>query len=95
MLQSSTEESVVSANQAGSELEKIVKSMLEVRQMGIQVASATEEQSQVSQEMSASLISIADVSESTHEAAQAVATSSEELARLAAILQEEISKFNS
>lgn len=87
------EESVASANQAGSELEKIVKNMLEVRKMGIQVASATEEQSQVSEEMSKSLISITEVAEQTHEAANAVASSSEELANLATNLQTEISKF--
>lgn len=87
------EKSVVSANHAGSELEKIVESMDGVRQMGIQVATATEEQSQVSEEMSRSLVSIAEVSEHTHEAAYAVATSSEELSRLAANLQEEINKF--
>lgn len=87
------EESVVSANQAGSELEKIVSNIMEVRQMGIQVASATEQQSQVAQEMSASLVSITEVSEHSHQAAHAVASSSEALSRLAANLQKEISKF--
>jgi len=93
--QTTAEESVVSAHQAGSELEKIVKSMDEVRQMSIQVASATEEQSQVSQEMSSSLLSIVNASESTYEAAHDVATSSDELSQLAANLQQEISKFRS
>lgn len=87
------EESVTSANQAGSELEKIVNSLDYVRQMGIQVATATKQQSHVAETMNTNLESIAEVSQHTHQAADAVAVSSGALSRLATSLQQAISQF--
>lgn len=87
------EESVQSAQHAGKELERIVQRMDQVRDMGIQVATATEEQSQVSDEMNSSLVSIAEVSEQTRDAAHTVAVNSEQLSRLAADLRQQISRY--
>lgn len=87
------EESVTSANQAGAELEKIVSSLDYVRQMGIQVATATKQQSHVAEAMNTSLESITEVSQHSHQAADAVAVSSEALSRLATSLQQAISQF--
>ncbi|HKM15819.1 MAG TPA: methyl-accepting chemotaxis protein [Marinospirillum sp.] len=87
------EDSVISANQAGSELEKIVNSLDYVRKMGIQVATATEQQSHVAEAMNTSLGSISEVSQHSHQAANAVAVSSEELSRLATSLQQAINQF--
>ncbi len=91
--QISAEASVASANQAGIELQKIVQSMDRIRDMGVQVATATEEQGNVSEEMSSSLVSISEASEHTQEGAQAVAASSEELSRMATNLQNQINHF--
>lgn len=88
------EESVQSAQHAGKELERIVQRMDEVRDMGVQVATATEEQSQVSDEMNGSLVSIAEVSEQSRDAAHTVAVNSEQLSRLAADLQQQISRYH-
>lgn len=91
--QISAQESVVSANQAGSALQKIVQSMDNIRNMGIQVATATEQQGNVAEEMSHGLISIVESSKQTQEGAQAVTASSEELSQMAVSLQNQISQF--
>lgn len=91
--QISAQESVVSANQAGNALQKIVQSMDKIRGMGIQVATATEQQGNVAEEMSYGLTSIVESSKQTQEGAQAVTASSEELSQMAAGLQNQISQF--
>ncbi|WP_051168228.1 methyl-accepting chemotaxis protein [Marinospirillum minutulum] len=86
-------ESVESVNLAGTELQKILQSMQLIRDMGIQVATATEEQGNVTEEMSTSLVSITEASLQTRAGATAVAESSEELSEMAANLQNQISNF--
>ena len=87
------EDSVERARLAGEELIRIVDDMCSVRDMGVQVAAATEEQSQVSEEMNQNLLSIARVSEQTVEAATTVAESSEQLKALAQDLEQPIRYF--
>jgi len=89
----SAEESVTSANAAGEELSSIVKQIDNVRDLVIQVATATEEQSQVAEEMNKNLVNIAQVSDETALASDAVAASSEELSGLATELEKHISMF--
>lgn len=91
--QTSAEASVASANQAGIELQKIVQSMDKIRDMGVQVATATEQQGNVSEEMNSSLVAIAEASDHTHEGSLAVTASSEELAQMAANLKNQINHF--
>lgn len=87
------EESVEKALQAGSELKRIVEDMTSVRDMGLQVASAAEEQSTVSEEMNNNLLSISQASEATVAAANSVAAQGEQLRGLADDLGQQISRF--
>ncbi|WP_151703155.1 methyl-accepting chemotaxis protein [Nitrincola alkalilacustris] len=87
------DESVLTAEHAGKELQRIVTHMDSIRDMGLQVASATEEQSQVSEEMNSNLLNITQASENTVMAASTVASSSEQLQQLATELQRQISRF--
>lgn len=87
------DDSVQTAMHAGKELVRIVEQMARVRDMGVQVAAAAEEQSQVSEEMNANLMRITQASESTVAAANTVAASGEELQQLAVGLQEQINRF--
>jgi methyl-accepting chemotaxis protein len=88
------ENSVKSAHHAGEELRRIVEQMSRIRDMGIQVASAAEEQGNVSEEMSANLMRITQASESTVAAANTVASSGDQLQALAKELQAQVSRFS-
>lgn len=88
------DESVRTAQHAGKELTHIVEQMARVRDMGVQVAAATEEQSQVSEEMNANLLRITQASESTVEAANTVAASGEQLQQLSRNLLQQIDRFS-
>ncbi len=87
------DESVQTATHAGQELVRIVEQMSRIRDMGVQVAAAAEEQSQVSEEMNSNLLRITQASESTVIAANSVASSGEELQQLSHALQEQINRF--
>ncbi|MGM0952399.1 MAG: methyl-accepting chemotaxis protein [Pseudomonadota bacterium] len=88
------EGSVESAHHAGEELRRIVDQMSRIRDMGIQVAAAAEEQGNVSEEMSANLMRITQASESTVTAANTVASSGDQLKALAKELQSQVSRFS-
>ncbi len=88
------EGSVESAHHAGEELRRIVEQMSRIRDMGIQVAAAAEEQGQVSEEMSANLMRITQASESTVTAANTVSSSGDQLKALAKELQNQVSRFS-
>lgn len=87
------EESVTAATNAGEELKLIVQQMQTVRDMTAQVATATEEQSAVAEEMNRNLVNIVNVSTETATGSDMVAASSEELSQLAAQLQQNIARF--
>ncbi|SEG85020.1 methyl-accepting chemotaxis protein [Marinobacterium lutimaris] len=87
------EESVEKALLAGNELKRIVADMTSVRDMGLQVASAAEEQSTVSEEMNNNLLSISQASEATVAAANSVAAQGEQLRGLADDLEQQIARF--
>ena len=86
--------SVKTAMHAGKELERIVEQMARIRDMGVQVATAAEQQSQVSEEMNSNLLRITQASESTVVTASAVAGSGEELQQLAYNLRDQINRFS-
>ena len=86
-------DSVESAKHAGVELKRIVEQMCNVRDMAIQVAAATEEQTQVADEMNQNLITISSVSDETAMASEMVAANSEQLSQLSTLLESQISKF--
>ncbi len=87
------EDSVNAAKHAGDKLSLIVTDMSRVRDMGLQVAAATEQQSLVSEEMNGNLMTITKGAETTVEAAKTVSASGERLKHLASNLQSEISRF--
>ena len=87
------EGSVTTAMHAGSELERIVEQMARIRDMGVQVAAAAEQQGQVSEEMNNNLLRITQASENTVVTANAVAGSGEELQQLAHNLRDQINRF--
>ncbi|WP_417595449.1 methyl-accepting chemotaxis protein [Oceanospirillum sp.] len=87
------EESVTAATHAGEELKMIVQQMETVRDMTAQVATATEEQSAVAEEMNRNLVNIVNVSAEAATGSDMVAASSEELSQLAVQLQQNIAKF--
>ncbi|MCV6609509.1 MAG: methyl-accepting chemotaxis protein [Amphritea sp.] len=85
--------SVDSATHAGKELIRIVEKVDQVRDLAIQVAAATEEQTQVAEEMNKNLVTIARVSEETAMASETVAASSEQLSQLSSELEHNIGQF--
>ena len=87
------EESVEAATHAGEELKMIVQQMQTVRDMTAQVATATEEQSAVAEEMNRNLVNIVNVSAEAATGSDMVAASSEELSQLAVQLQQNIARF--
>lgn len=92
---SQAEVSVTTANEAGLSLEEITNSMVRVREMAVQVATATEEQSQVAEEMNQNLLTIAHLSNETNQAANNVASNSKQLTSLATELTGQLSRFKS
>jgi len=86
--------SVTTAQHAGKELSRIVEQMARIRDMGVQVAAAAEQQSQVSEEMNSNLLRITQASESTVAAANTVAASGEQLQQLSRSLQQQINRFS-
>lgn len=87
------EESVDAATHAGEELKMIVQQMQTVRDMTAQVATATEEQSAVAEEMNRNLVNIVNVSAEAATGSDMVAASSEELSQLAVQLQQNVARF--
>ena len=86
-------DSVLAATHAGEELKLIVQQMEHIRDMTAQVATATEEQSAVAEEMNRNLTNIVNVSEETAIGSDTVAASSEELSQLAVQLQQSVTRF--
>ncbi|ODC04402.1 hypothetical protein BFW38_13540 [Terasakiispira papahanaumokuakeensis] len=91
--QASSEQSMAKARNAGEELIRIVERMNHIRDLTTQVATATEQQTQVSDEMNQNLVNIARVSEETAETAEIVATNSAQLSQLATQLQHHVAYF--
>ncbi|WP_415913349.1 methyl-accepting chemotaxis protein [Neptuniibacter sp. QD37_11] len=87
------EDSVNTAKHTGDELGRIVEQMCTVRDMSIQVATATEEQTQVAEEMSRNIVNISRVSQETATASEMVAVNSEQLSQLSTQLENQIQKF--
>ncbi len=81
------------ANEAAEALDAITRAITIISEMNNQIASASEEQSAVTEEMNKNINSISLVSERTSEGAKQTTRSSDELAKLAAQLQELIAQF--
>lgn len=87
------ETSVVDANSASESLLKISRAINDISDMAIQIATAAEEQTSVTSEINRNTESIRTVSENLSTEAQASKLQAQELARLAASLQQEVGRF--
>ncbi|PXF31121.1 hypothetical protein WH50_11615 [Pokkaliibacter plantistimulans] len=87
------EQSVNRAQHGGQALTGIVSNMQHIYDREIQIATAAEQQTAVSDEMNRSLHQIRDVSAETSAGAEGLARSSEELAAMAQALQDRLAFF--
>ncbi|MCK5639503.1 MAG: methyl-accepting chemotaxis protein [Gammaproteobacteria bacterium] len=85
--------SVEQVNLAGGRLEAITQVVAEISDMNAQVATASEEQSSVSEEMTQNIVRINDVAVQAADSSQSVASSSHELGRLSEELKSLVSQF--
>jgi len=81
------------AQSAGEALEAITHAVGTIRDMNAQIASASEEQNAVAEEMNRNIMNISGVSERAANGASQTTRASEELARLAADLQNLVRQF--
>lgn len=86
-------ESVEQAAKAGEALGAITTVVDRIKSMNIQIASAAEQQSTTTEEVNRSIVSISDVAEDSATGAKKTANSSDDLAKLAVELQEQVSQF--
>ena len=85
--------SVLQAQQAGSSLTSITSAVASISDMNVQIASAAEQQSAVSDEISQNVVNINQVADRVTEAAGQTAQASSQLAYLAAGLQSLVGQF--
>jgi methyl-accepting chemotaxis protein len=85
--------SVEQAGTAGASLESITQAVATINDMTAQIASAAEEQTQVTEEINRNVTQIAQAVEATAQGAEQTAAAGEELARIAAELQASVGRF--
>jgi len=85
--------SVKHVNNAGASLQAIEASINTITSMNMQIASASEEQAAVAEEINRNVVNISEVADSTSTGAAQTADSSDELARLAVQLQKLLAQF--
>lgn len=81
------------ASEVNNAFEDIILSVTAINQMNTHIASASEEQTSVCEEINRSLVSIHDSAQISSEGASQIATASLELASLASSLNEQVAKF--
>ena len=86
-------ESAQLAEQAGGSFTRVYGSIQQVTEMGIQISTATEEQSSVAQDITENVNRVADSVRQVVTGAHQCAMSSQELARLASRFQDEVTQF--
>lgn len=84
---------VEQANRAGNSLKVIADSVARINDMSAQIASATEEQSAVNEDINRNIVSINDMAEQTYEGAQQTTIASEKLAEQACYLKRLVDQF--
>ncbi|MBK1642046.1 methyl-accepting chemotaxis protein [Chromatium okenii] len=91
--QNYAQSSRASATEAAQSLDAITAAVITINDVNAQVASAAEEQSAVAEEMNRNVTSISDAAEGNAQGARQTTDASEQLARLAAELQELVGHF--
>lgn len=86
-------ESVDMAHTTGRALESVLQQVAAINDMNTQIASATEQQTSVAEEMSRNVNSISDVAEEAATASEQTAESSQNLSKLSQELLESVSHF--
>lgn len=81
------------ARSAGDALGEITRSIGEISERNLVIASAAEEQAQVAREVDRNLMNIRDLSMQTSAGAQQTTASSQELSRLALDLSQMVNRF--
>ncbi|WJG10357.1 methyl-accepting chemotaxis protein [Aliiglaciecola sp. LCG003] len=85
--------SVSLAENAGNSIEAITHSVALIRDMNTQIATAAEEQSAVAKEVNRNILNISEISKLSVVGANQAAIASDELAKLAAELQDMVNQF--
>ena len=87
------QQSMQQASLAGTALGAITAKVSTISEMNVQIASAVEEQTVVSEEINKSIVSISEVAGQTAHGANQTAVASDQLARLAVQLQQLVTQF--
>jgi methyl-accepting chemotaxis protein len=93
MGQKKAQASVKNASNAGSALNQITDSVATISNMNIQIATASEEQSAVSEEINQNVVVISRVADENAEASSQLSNASKNLQQLASELQKLVSQF--
>ncbi|MCL1138757.1 methyl-accepting chemotaxis protein [Shewanella pneumatophori] len=96
MMQKGTEQAKLSVSkslQAGEALQQIMASIEQINALNTQIATASEEQSLVTEEINRNITNISDISDQTAAGAEQTQASTHELASLAESMQQEIAYY--
>jgi len=88
-----SESTVIETDKEGAFLENIARSVINIDDMATHIASASEEQATVAEEMSRNISNISAVTDQSAQSSLQISQSSEELAKLASDIQRVISRF--
>ena len=91
--QSKADEASSQANETGASLSAIATSMTQINDMSVQIATAAEQQTSVTTEISENVLRINDMGQGTSQASQDTKQASTELTHLASNLQQMVAKF--
>jgi methyl-accepting chemotaxis protein len=96
MMERGTEQaklSVDKSQQAGDALQQIIASIEQINALNAQIATASEEQSSVTEEINKNIINISDISDQTAAGAEQSNVATQELANLAESMRQEITQY--
>ncbi len=88
-----SESTVIETEKGDEQLQGIATSVIKIDDMATHIASASEEQAAVAEEMSRNISNISAVTEQSAQSSLQISQSSEELAKLASDIQKAISRF--
>ena len=84
---------VEKAQETGASLDAIIKAISTIREMNIQIASASEEQAAVAEEVNKNIIRITEIANETSQGANTTTATSNDLSAMSVELQNTISQF--